>query len=610
MNQLKTIAGYLRINVMLISITLLVACGGGGGGVDSGPGEVTELLLPSSRGLLPNLAQADNTFNGDHHAGSAQCSSCHNDPAMTVSTPIRGVSRNVSLGLAWETSVMANSTRDPYWHAVVASELDNFPNLEDEINETCTVCHAPLANDLAKKEGLDLRIFDKGSVDTGDFSQGFYSMDDSDEVFNHAMDGVSCSLCHQMEAANLGTEEGMTGGYVIVGSTTGDKRDRPAYGQYTDPGVIYMQTQSRFTPQHGPHLSTSESCATCHNLNIEPVDSQGQELEGVAHFAEQASYTEWLQSDFALGGPKEASCQSCHMPKLDEDVIISEGAGGPRPDFSEHSFLGANTVMQDMFMNFGDELGLDLSDEFGMSHEEKFTKSIARNREFLQTAASLTISQGEIQDGRLNIDVLVQNNTGHKLPSGYHSRRVYLHLEVVDQDGQQVFESGKINPDGSIVGVSEDVNPATWEPHYDTIDNETQVQVYQSIVGNSDNVRTHSLLDGSFFLKDNRLTPSGFDKQAVSADTTLPDSFGVFGAAVEDTDFNNGTDTVSYQVTVPESGVYTVSASLRYQPFSYGHLTRLWTQSDRVDQVDMFRTIYESTSLRDEFIDSVSAIMQ
>ncbi|MFK7856086.1 MAG: hypothetical protein AB8B79_18355 [Granulosicoccus sp.] len=601
----------LRSVVLLFSLAALSACSdGGSGGGATGNGNVNQIPLPVSRGLLPDIALADASFNADHHAGSAQCTSCHNDPSMSVATPIKDVFRDVSIGNAWETSMMANSTRDPYWHAVVAAELDNFPNLEDDINDKCTVCHAPMANDMAKKEGLDFRMFDKGSIETGDFVQGFYSMNDGDELFNHAMDGVSCSLCHQMDAGNLGTEESMTGGYVIVGSTTGDKKDRPAYGQYTDPGVIYMQTQSSFTPQHGAHLSTSESCATCHNLNIEPVDPQGQKLVGAAHFAEQATYTEWLLSDYAVGGSKEANCQSCHMPKASEDVFIAEGADNKRPDFAEHTFLGANTVMQDMLMNFGDELGVDLSDENGLSHEEKFTQSIERNREFMTTAASVSISQGSIQDGKLNINVVVQNNTGHKLPSGYHSRRVYLHLQVIDQDGQLVFESGKINPDGSIVGVSEDVNPATWEPHYDRIDNETQVQVYQSIVGNSDNVRTHSLLDGSFYLKDNRLTPSGFDKDAVNADTTLPDSFGVFGAAALDNDFNNGTDTVSYEVSVADGGIYTVSAALRYQPFSYGHLAKLWTQGDRVDQVDMFRTIYESTTLRDEFIDSATAMMQ
>ena len=123
-------------------------------------------------------------------------------------------------------------------------------------------------------------------------------------------------------------------------------------------------------------------------------------------------------------------------------------------------------------------------------------------------------------------------------------------------------------------------------------------------MGDSNNERTHSLLSGTFFLKDNRLLPSGLDRFEIANDTSLPASFGTFGEAVNDPDFVGGGDTVTYQVSVPAQGTYTVSAELRYQPLSYGHLQRLWTQGDTVDEVDMFRTIYDATTLRDEVIDT------
>ncbi|MFK7997564.1 MAG: hypothetical protein AB8B87_25790 [Granulosicoccus sp.] len=589
---------------LLATLVFASACGGGGSGGDSNQRAITEIDLPKARLLLPNLATYKPAFEGEHHSGSGECASCHTDPdSMSVQGEAPGEMRDLSIGTAWETSVMAQATRDPYWHAVVASELDNFPNLEDTINDKCLVCHAPTAYDLARKEGLDLRLFDKVDEATGEVEQqGIYTMDDSSELFNHAMDGVTCTLCHQMDGANFGTEESMTGGYVINGSPSGLLSDRPAYGQYEDPEIGYMQNNSNFLPQHGPHISSSESCATCHNLNIEPVDPQGNAVDGAAHFAEQAIYTEWLRSDYAVGGPKEASCQACHMPVVEQEVAIAQGATVKRTGFAEHTFLGANTVMQDMFKNFAEELGIDPALDFD--------SAIARNREFLKTSASVTLSQAAPDGDNLSFDVSIENHTGHKLPGGYHSRRVYLHVQVLDANNELVFESGKMRPDGSIVGVVEDVNPDSYEPHYDVITDETQVQVYQAIVSDINGDRTHSLLSGAGYLKDNRLTPSGFDKQAVANDTTLPDSFGTFGGAMDDDDFDNGQDVVSYRIGGLGGGVFTVVAELRYQPLSYGHLQKLWTQGDRVDPIDMFRTIYNATELRDESIDTDILIMQ
>ena len=630
---------------MFATIALLTACGGSSDTTNEpeGTGKTgdeleTEVILPQARGLLPDLAIHDGAFEGVYHSGNVECASCHSDDTvMSIEGELAGTTRDLSIGTAWETSLMAQGARDPYWHAVVASELDNFPGLEDEINDKCLVCHAPTAHDLAAKTGRqeELRLFSKIDETTGEVLQrGIYLSKveselfkaDELELFNHAMDGVTCTLCHQIEAANLGTEESMTGGYLITGSASGDINDRPAYGQYDDPEISYMRNNSGFNPQHGAHLSTSESCATCHNLNIDPVDPvSGEPIADVPHFAEQAIYTEWLLSDYAVGGAKEASCQDCHMPVIDQDVFIAQGATNKRPNFAEHTFLGANTVMQDMLKNFAEELGIELDAPGGVNQAEfrdnAFDESITRNREFLKTAATVTVIPGSIETNDsddensrlLNFDVGIENNTGHKLPAGYHSRRVYLHVQVLDADNVLVFESGKMGPDGEIIGVIEDTNPDFYEPHYDLITDETQVQVYQAIVSDINGNRTHSLLSGSGYLKDNRITPSGLEKSAVQSDTTLAESFGTFGAAFDDDDFNSGRDTVSYQVSVPQSRLYTVVAELRYQPLSYGHLQKLFTQGDDVDPVDRFRTMYEDrekTTFLDESIDTDLLIMQ
>jgi len=523
--------------------------------------------LPAAGGTLPSLASSDKSFNDIHFAGSAVCATCHSNDqnipleerVMSVNTTA-GFKKDVSIGVAWETSTMANAARDPYWHAVVANELALYPNLESDINDKCTVCHAPMANTLAKKQGngVDYQIFSSGS------NTGLLDMDDSNPLFNHAMDGVSCSLCHQIQDVGLGTPESMTGGYTIPTATEATKSERPAYGQYGDPDVVYMKTNGEFTPVFGAHISTSEACATCHNLNIEPVDKNGQPSSSVAHFAEQAMYTEWLASDYAVGKPKEASCQSCHMPKLDRDVFIAtSNASNERSDFAEHTFLAANTVMQQIMHDNKSSLGID-------DHID-FLPSIER------------------------FDVKVTNLTGHKLPSGYHSRRAYLYVLITDAKGATVYENGRMEKDGGIAGVDEDVNSNMWEAHHNVITKATDVQVYQAITGNDKNERTHSLLNSAKFLKDNRLTPAGFNKNAVSADIA------VAGAAENDENFNLGVDTVTYQAKLNGgSAPFNVVVEFRYQPISKGHLDDLFSRSDEIASIDHFRTMYESTPFKDE----------
>jgi len=582
--------------LLLMGVQLLAGCTGD---KSSNP-SINFIELPGARGLLPSMSTANAAFESAHYSGNGVCEACHTDTAvgdarrMVVQT--EAGFKDVSIGLAWESSTMAQSARDPYWHAVVAAELNRYPTLADEINDTCTRCHAPMANDLAKKDNLDLQVFDTGSSEDGTLVKGIYTMGDEDALFNHAMDGVSCALCHQIEPGNLGDPSSMTGGYVVTPWENAE--DRLAYGQYENPDVVYMKQTAEFTPQHGPHMSDSAVCATCHNLTTTPVDANGEPLADVTHFAEQMMYTEWQLSDYATGGPLAATCQDCHMPKLDKPVpLASAGADTPRDEFAEHTFLAANTVMQSMMSAYQSELGIDPGIDFA--------PAIERNREFLKTAATLALQDGALSDNELSFDVVVTNTSGHKLPSGYHSRRAYLHVLVTNASGEVVYENGRIDAQtGAIAGVSEDVNPANFEIHYDEIVDETQVQVYQAIVGNPAGERTHSLLDGTGYLKDNRLTPLGFDKNSVPADVA------VAGDALNDDDFNNGVDTVTYKVAVDGEGAYNVLVELRYQPFAYGHLIDLFAEFDQIDQVDMFRTIYDNTTLRDEIITTTTGTIQ
>jgi hypothetical protein len=166
--------------------------------------------------------------------------------------------------------------------------------------------------------------------------------------------------------------------------------------------------------------------------------------------------------------------------------------------------------------------------------------------------------------GRLRFDVSVTNKTGHKLPTGYPSRRAWLHVTVHDSADRIVFESGAVDARGAIAGNDQDEDPLRVEPHYDRIDSAGQVQIYESVMTDQAGAPTTGLLRGVAFIKDNRLLPDGFDKR--SADNDIA----VRGQAAADETFAGGGDRVTFTVDVARAtGSFRIQAELRYQSIAF-----------------------------------------
>ncbi len=536
------------------------------------------MVVLSSMGLSSNTyALANANFEGTHFTGSGRCAECHNDLTDTQG-------KNISIVENWSSSMMANSTRDPYWRAKVASELHRNPNLSDEINDKCSRCHAPMANDAAKKDGAPLKILGSGFLNS------------ANTYYNHALDGVSCTVCHQIaDDGNLGTLAGVSGNYSIL--QYANAVDRPAFGQYLDPRTMPMQNSVSFTPQQGLHTSTSKMCATCHDLKTPFVDAAGNAASTTpeSEFPEQMVYSEWNNSAYKTGGAKAQTCQGCHMPKVAGSVKIASRPRNlnARPDFAEHTFLGANTAMMDILNN--NRTALEVT-------STGFEKSIADTQTFLKSAATIEVLSTEIIADQLKVVVKITNNTGHKLPSAYPSRRAYLHFLVQDNEAQTVFESGKLNTNGSIVGVAGDTDSSTYEPHYEQITSADQVQVYEPIMQNTDGDVTHTLLRAAAYKKDNRLTPAGFDK------TVVPNDVAVVGLARSDADFNSGSDTITYLINVGSKRNFAVNVSLDYQTLSFGHLQDMFKDAATLTEVATFKSMFDQATLRAETIATTEAV--
>src|SRR5690606_40075326 len=56
--------------------------------------------------------------------------------------------------------------------------------------------------------------------------------------------------------------------------------------------------------------------------------------------------------------------------------------------------------------------------------------------------------------------------SGHKFPTGFPSRRAWLHVTLTDAAGEVVFESGAWTEEGKVVGDDHDADPARYEPHH------------------------------------------------------------------------------------------------------------------------------------------------
>jgi hypothetical protein len=492
-----------------------------------------------SPAVLKGQSKTENAKGDKVHAGtvfrtSDRCVACHNGLKTREG-------EDVSIGFEWRASIMANSSRDPYWQGSVRRESIDHPESKQAIQNECTICHMPA-----------VRMADRDARrDTDAFSR-FEHMQLFPEGDKAAEDGVTCSVCHQIEKTGLGTDATFVGNVVIAKADKDGKR--PEYGPFdVDHGhqTVMHSSTATYLPTHSDHIRDSGLCGSCHTLYTSALGPHGEKL---AKFPEQVPFQEWQHSEYQT----KQSCQSCHMPEVKEPVAVTALYGPLREGMHRHVFVGSNFVMEGMLQDHRDELAT-------AALPEEMDAAMKRTAEFLRTqAAKVTIPSIDRTADGIAVDVHVENYGGHKLPTAYPSRRAWLHVVVRDSNGRVVFESGALNANGSIVGNDNDENPLKFEPHYREITNPDQVQIYEPILKDSEGHVTTGLLKAVGYLKDNRLLPHGFDKATAEKDIA------VTGGAADDPNFNDKGSTVRYVVsTGGATGPFQVEAELWFQPIGF-----------------------------------------
>ena len=492
-----------------------------------------------------NIGELPNAYN-DLFAGSGACVLCHN--SMT-----NNQGESISIISDWRSSMMGNAAKDPFWQAKVSHETAVNPQLKDEIETVCSRCHAPMGNLNAIHNG-----------------QEHYTLEEMRED-PIAMDGVSCTLCHQIPESEFGNYSAN----FEIGT------DKIIYGPYETPFGGPMINNTGYTPTHSNHIKDSRLCGSCHTLITSSLDLQG--VPTGEQFVEQAIYHEWLNSSYP---ENETSCQTCHIPEIDDVVKISsmppwlEG----RTPFGMHHLAGANVFMLRMLKDNLITLGIDAT-------ETQMDSTIARAQRLLQNSSIImeALEQSRTAD-TLFLDVSMTNIAGHKFPGGYPSRRAYIELIVTNDLNDTIFHTGETDANYNLINEDEG-----YEPHYNVINSEEQVQIYEMVMGNVELQPTTVLERAYTHLKDNRFPPIGFTNEHYSYDTIQ-----IVGSAFSDPDFNkngalqgSGADILHFHI--PINGIsenLNVAIKLYYQTVTDKWLSQMFEYS--TDEIDLFEEMYNA----------------
>lgn len=483
----------------------------------------------------------------------------------------------------WEGSMKANAMRDPLFWAAVDVANNDIPGVGDY----CLRCHTPsgwLAGNVVKT-GIPANPIIDGA--NGCELSGSHTQSDG---FNNDYSGITCHFCHRQDKLGpLGEPQIKRDGIIWVDdqSCANGGVTNPATpcrkGPYDYPASTPVGDVAPHPWQFSTFIKSADFCGSCHNVNSPEtstgfaktlIDQQGNDTN-LAMPIEQ-TFKEWQNSLFAdllfkdsfssdtqsanaampnlTGGQ---TCQDCHMPLSDSPdarACTEKAAGSRAGNLRIHQFAGGNTWIPEVLKNlYGSTLQPTRTDAYD--------RTISYAQDMLQNKSALIEIQNlNLANNIVSFAVKVTNLTGHKLPTGYpEGRRMWLRIQVTDNNSATVFDSGKYN---NLTGV---------------LTKDNQIKVYETKQGiyNASNQTCETESNGKevfhFVLnnciaKDNRIPPLGFTG---GNDVTIKPVGIIYPTAVNSNTLVNY-DISNYQFNVSGSIQYplTISAELLYQTSS------------------------------------------
>lgn len=570
----------------------------------------------------------DRTVSSADHPGgfvtSDQCLGCHstNWNWMFISIPNNdNTGVNVSPYGEWRWSPMGLAGRDPIFYAQVESELAYIDTIQDPIKRkkdsdfvknTCFHCHGVMGQRQFAQEHPD-DTFDPNFVNHRESPYG-----------GLARDGISCTVCHRIKDTYSSLDNFLnketTGNFDLIAHDDIE-------GPFEDNHIVVdpMKNGLGYTPKYNAYTTSSRLCGSCHVINLPVVDDP----KGNKFSLEQNTYVEWLNSqyenEFSQNNPKAQTCQDCHMrdsyvsaeynlnvSPLPTKIAVIEDETYPAATnrealdkitvtyrskgFRRHELVGLNGFLLNMFSSymmpgFGSDSGNFYNYILGVRKADYMSNltddlpnAIGNMVQQAQTTtASISTNIVKAAGQQLIADVTVQNQTGHRFPSGVGFRRAFIQFQALDQTGKAIWTSGATDSHGVILGPGGKPLPTEfflpgpdgkqqYQDHHDVqhpITSETQVQIYEELNTDADGKITTSFIRRDEDLKDNRLLPQGWREDAPIPQPYLHATYPV-GRAMADPIYHNGLgqSIVRYQIQLPagvDASKVVVRATLYYQ---------------------------------------------
>jgi len=513
---------------------------------------------------------------------SDQCTGCHSASTFNMAfiTATGRDTFNLSPYGEWRASLMGLAGRDPVFHAQRESEIARFPMKQTFIDTTCYRCHGVMGQRQATIDGTMFR-HDMVYTTPGQPGAKYGAL---------ARDGISCMACHQIASTALGDTSTFTGRFQV---------DPPGHvnGPYDTVIELPMKAGLGITPRSAPQIRTGALCGSCHTVVLPVMDRTGRVLKTDY---EQATYPEWLNSVYQneiapFNGDSARTCQSCHMPqdfrgnRLRYRVALIEDPTYPMADhrardsaitvavrdtFSRHMLMGINLFTLGMFQQFPDTLGIRSTDYmYSAGVQPLVNAGLSAQTLAREQSARVTVERVRRTGDALEVAVRVENLAGHRLPSGVGFRRAFIELAVT-AGSSTLWASGRTNALGVILrGTTNEALPTefvtrpgsvgTYQPHYETITRDDQVQIYEERVLDPEGMLTTSFLALDSIVKENRLQPRGWRRGGPFWHETQP-----HGESARDVDYWNskGADRLVYRIPLTRvRGATQVRATLYYQ---------------------------------------------